>query len=591
VNRDPLQLRRPSAEHVGSVRSRLGRVGILAWSVLALTLLGVAVRYLGLSEQIILDDEWHGLRRAGAQEVSTLTSTQFKGATSIATNVFHRLLLEYWGWSELSVRSLSIAATVVTLVAWPLMVGRAFQSRLLAVLVGLQFALSPFWIFYGQSSRPYAPFLLFTLLALYCLYRTAARRSYWPWLGYGVATALAAYFHLFALPAIAAAALVPLWRLLQLWRRESLRSSAFRRELFRQLSAHALTTLMLVALYLPPYQRGMLDRLPALQGDQSFGWRSLRHGIELLTGTRFVAAGALLLVAALLGLWLATRKNREFVAIFAMSLLGSALFLLATRPYDYHVAIVVLRYDVTAFPLFFLGLGTALIFVVKRAFLRLPARLRPSGRLFPALTAVGLLLAATLAWSPLLRLFVIQPNNFRLHSAYQQNYGKWSLRRAYDSDMFEHDLHQRAADISDFYRELGSQGRPCQLIEYPLMLPDAWNPYYFYQRHHGCSVSIGYSRRCPIGRILHDVDFPERLHFERLVDLENAEALLRSGAEYVVIHLDLDRENQVAHRPVKQGKELRRVARSLTERLGAPVYEDDLIHVYSLKPRAKPAAH
>jgi hypothetical protein len=558
------------------------RRGLIAL-VAATTVLGLGLRYYDLGDQIILDDEWHGLRRAATQDLQRLATTQFKGATSIAMNLYYRLVLEYWGWSEVSVRFLSILATLATLAVLPLIVARVFQSKLLAILVGLQFAISPFWVFYGQSSRPYAPFLLFTLLGLYFLYSATTKRSYWTWFGYAVSTALASYFHLFALPALAAAALVPLSRLYTSARRDGLLSPAFRGELWPQMAGHALAVALLLTAYLPAIERGMIKRLPAQQGLRFFDGRSVQHALELLTGVRFAVAGGILFCLSLVGLRLLARRNPAFLATLVAATLGSLLFTLATKPYDYHVAIVTLRYNIVIFPLFFLGIAGAVEFAST-----LPARAGQrfpwARRRWPAVAVAVLFTIVSIALSPIPQLLAIQPNNFRLHSAYQQNYSNWSRDRAYDSDMFSDGLRQKASAVSKFYGELGAAGRPCELIEFPLPLPDAWDPYYFYQLHHGCRVSIGYSRQCTIGRILNSTNPSGRLHFQRLVNIEDRESLLRSGAGHLVVHVDLDRENQgTTDRAPVLAKEVRSALRLLNKSLGAPVYKDQHLVVFSLQ--------
>jgi hypothetical protein len=492
-------------------------------------------------------------------------------------------VLEYWGWSEVSVRFLSILATSATLVILPLIVARVFQSVLLATLVGFQFALSPFWVFYGQSSRPYAAFLLFTLLGLYFLYSATAKRSYWAWSGYAVSAMLAGYFHLFALPAFAAAALVPLSRLYTSARRDGWRSPAFRRELWPQVAGHALAVALLLAVYLPAIQRGMIERLPAQKGLRFFDGRSVQHAIELLAGVRFPVAGAILICFSLIGLRLLARRNPTFIATLGAAALGSVLFTLVTKPYDYHVAIVTLRYNIAIFPLFFLGIAGAVEFA-STLLARAGGRFFRARHRLPQVTVAVLFTGISIALSPLPQLLAIQPNNFQLHSAYQQSYSGWSRDRAYDSDMFSDGLRQKASALSKFYGELGAAGRPCELIEFPLPLPDAWNPYYFYQLHHGCNVSIGYSARCEIGRILNSTDPPAGLHFRRIVNIEDRESLLRSGADYLIVHPDLDRENQGAtDRAPVVAKDVRRAVRLLDQTLGEPVYKDQHIVVFSLR--------
>jgi hypothetical protein len=69
-------------------------------AVIALTIFGAFVRYRDIGRQILLDDEWHSLMYAATTDAWTLATHYVANATAIPVNVYHRLLLVTWGWSE-----------------------------------------------------------------------------------------------------------------------------------------------------------------------------------------------------------------------------------------------------------------------------------------------------------------------------------------------------------------------------------------------------------------------------------------------------------------------------------------------------------
>ncbi len=121
---------------------------------LAIAVFGSALRYPWLSRQIVLDDEWHQLGRAAQQSVWELLTNYYPRATSIPNNVYLRLLLDTWGWSELTIRIPSILATLATFALLPWVTARAFGSKQLGLAASFAFAISQFSVLYGQSSRP-----------------------------------------------------------------------------------------------------------------------------------------------------------------------------------------------------------------------------------------------------------------------------------------------------------------------------------------------------------------------------------------------------------------------------------------------------
>src|SRR5882672_4009251 len=83
----------------------------------AIALLGFVVRYYDVQRQVILDDEWHSIRRAANSSFWQALTTYARQATAIPSNAYNRAILDLVGWSELALRLPSIVASVATLVA------------------------------------------------------------------------------------------------------------------------------------------------------------------------------------------------------------------------------------------------------------------------------------------------------------------------------------------------------------------------------------------------------------------------------------------------------------------------------------------
>lgn len=177
-------------------RTRFRPPGVTIAAIAAIAIAGFVVRYHDIGSQVLLDDEWHSIGHVSAESLWTVCSTYFAQATSIPVNIYARLLLDTWGWSELSLRLPSILATSATMLVLPLTAYRAFGRPGVAIAIALLFAASQFWVFYGESSRPYAPFLLFVVLALHFLEKAnrSGRTADYVWFGVtGALARLSAY--------------------------------------------------------------------------------------------------------------------------------------------------------------------------------------------------------------------------------------------------------------------------------------------------------------------------------------------------------------------------------------------------------------
>lgn len=557
------------------------------WAVALLCAAAFVYRVYDIRHQILLGDEWHSIKLVAGQGMAELWR-YYPRATAIPINLYQRFVLEHWGWSELSLRLVSLVSTALTLVALPWGVLQLSRSKTIALFVLLVFGTSSFWIFYGQNSRPYATYLLFLLAAFFFFHRawhTSSRRH---WLGFAASATAATYFHLYTLPAVASLSLLALWRIVGLMRSGERRQAlCYFTGSFAGFLGFALTT---AALFAPTYfARPDKRTVPSGHRYRPTNDDFLDHTFELVTGASSTWFAWVLVGLALVGLWFYWRRDRLTVAILLTSAVACTLFTLLVRPRWYFVAIVFVRYNVSLFPLYYLGIAALLEratrllgrFTNTAVAVAEPTKSESIRAAWPLAVLFLSFAVATVATSPLPTMVSIRPNNFTQHSAYQEFYSQWDLSRAPPSDFFGQKDKRTLADIPTFYARLKRQGS-CRLIEFPFSLDEYKVPYYLYQRVHGCSVLAGFTRHDDFGVMLNVDANRDRLEFASMVDLERPDGF-RHRADYLIVHHDVVAE--MASKPPKPSREVSAALESLEPFGLEQLFKDEYITVFALGSR------
>lgn len=124
-------------------------------SALALAFLaGLWLRLQLLTDQVFIDDEWHGLYYAiGKSPAWLLTHFSIPGATCIPLNLYTWALGASIGWSETMLRLPSLVSGLLGVVVGPLLARRLVGSCR-AVSLAFLLAISPTLIFYSRICRP-----------------------------------------------------------------------------------------------------------------------------------------------------------------------------------------------------------------------------------------------------------------------------------------------------------------------------------------------------------------------------------------------------------------------------------------------------
>ncbi|HWC60593.1 MAG TPA: glycosyltransferase family 39 protein, partial [Verrucomicrobiae bacterium] len=117
-------------------------------------LLGIFLRSYLLSDQVLIDDEWHGFFYAiGKSPFFLLTHFSVPGATCIPLNFYTWLLGHTVGWSETLLRLPSLICGVLCVLLCPLLAQKIIGTQRAAWLA-LLLAISPLLIFYSRICRP-----------------------------------------------------------------------------------------------------------------------------------------------------------------------------------------------------------------------------------------------------------------------------------------------------------------------------------------------------------------------------------------------------------------------------------------------------
>jgi hypothetical protein len=515
---------------------------------------GAWLRFHGLGEQVLTGDELHAVNAALSRSVGEILRnwTYFGADYSVPLTAYYRLLLDRGVvLGELGFRAPLLVASLATL----LLVPRALRPRIgagAALVLAWLVALSPMLVLYGRIVRSYALIVLLGFGALLAFERWWRTRSSAAAASYVGLAALATWLHLGAAPCVlspfAFAAL------------EGVHDRARPRATWLPLAGLALAVGGASALLLLPALGSLLEvagqhgtgRLPTPRT-----WLELA---QLQLGSRSLAVTALLAAAALRGAVVLARRERALAGILACAILGQVAGLFVLAPRFLETLAVANRYLLVALPawLAFAAVGLA-------------TPVRPGATRAVALQglAVAALLAALFATGP------FAGDAWRWSSF---THGQPFLGFLGPGDRVP------IASVPRFYRELPPGGEA--IVEAPWANVGT-HAYVAYQAVHRRPVRVA---------SVNQLHADPRLALRNVLAFE-PEALRRSGARFVVVHLDVRQAEEQVETPELQHRAwlegmpelwtvLRRAGAQLAARLeeawGPPAYSDASLRVWDL---------
>ena len=152
------------------------------WNLLWLlaVLAGAALRLHAITDQVLVDDEWHALHALLAGGPRDVLLSFGASDHSIPLTLYDILLERTVGLSELGMRLPSLVAGIAALVVVPALLRDVAGPRASVTLAWL-LAIAPLHVFYSRYARPYEAAMLASFVALVGLYRTTHEDRRWLW--------------------------------------------------------------------------------------------------------------------------------------------------------------------------------------------------------------------------------------------------------------------------------------------------------------------------------------------------------------------------------------------------------------------------
>lgn len=564
---------------------------VFAAALISATFAGFFLRWYMLRDQVLLDDEWHGLFYViGRSPGWLLTHFSVPGATCIPLNLYTWAVGAIFGWSEMSLRMPLLVCGMLIVIIGPLL-ARGFIGTRQAAWLALLLAISPILIFYSRFSRPYSAVAFLGFVSILCAARWA-RDGGWRWGALYIATGiLAVYFHLFAVITVMTPPLAAV--VYYLYNRFFKKSETpfVKPRLGHWIIAASTIVVFSGLLLLPALIHSWGGTFSKIIRSASLEAPSLPWAMTLIAGTAGPVPVALFSVLLIVGAVGQCRRNPWFGGTLASLYPLHLLALAISRPDSVDVPLVIVRYSIPLVPVSLLLVACGIQYTLE-AF----ARRTGFHPMLQTLTAIACAIALALA-GPLPQIYSA-PNNFTNHGAFQQRYTAidWSHSFYSDFGSLEDNIQTaiHAEDVSPFYKKLGDTSDDHPIVEYPMMIGDHCNPLYYYQYFHRRPVLVGYETDVNalgsltagnvygnnyIDHVLSLVHDPSRLRFRNLVSMEDLPAMRARGVQYIVLHMRYESQLSQIAPPLP---DLARLYQEYSQKLGPPAYKDDYIAVFQV---------
>lgn len=520
-------------------------------------LVGGWLRWFRVREQILVWDELHTVTGALEMPLREIfrTWTLESGDYCVPLAAFFHVLMNHGiQLSEMGFRAPVLLAGLVSLIAIPLGLAPRI-GRGAAVVLAWLVAVSPVLVLYSRIVRSYMPIVLLGFAAVVAFERWWRTRSRRAGAAYVVLAASAVYFHLGAVPFVMAPFAYAAVGTLLRGRRWC--------EIVPIAVLLGSVTLAIGALLFPA-RESLADLVQSHRGGHLPELRTWLELGRMWTGTSAVPLAALTAVFALRGVWVIFKKDHGFLLYLFTLATGHVAGLAILAPIMLERLLVANRYLLVLLPF---GLALAAAGLAAPWF----SRRSGWGR---AVQGVGIasLLLALVAFGPL------ATEDFRRSQfTHHPRFMEFTLPRNWVSK----------DAVPRFYRDLGAESshRDEGIVEYPWVNVGSLT-FYAYQRVHQRQIRVA----PPVLNLL------DRRVVLRYLVAPTPEAFLRSGARYVVVHMDLrselrrlSGERMRGHRHFWSSARSygARMAKELRDRWGPPALTDGSIRVWDLQATAR----
>jgi hypothetical protein len=320
-------------------------------------LAGAAFRLHGLPDQVLADDEVHGLLAAGRLPVARILSTLAESNYSPPLAALARLLAGVGvPLGEISLRMPAIVAGLALLVVLPCAVARRFGRATGSVLAFL-LAISPLLVIHSRHARPYLPALLCTLVSLGSFHAGWFERRRALLAVAAASGALAVWLLPVVAPSVAASWLVAAAGM-------TVDRPAGARMRWREWLASASLGGALTAIAFAPaaasFERGLWSKVG--RGTEPV-WGDV---VRLLAGNRAGVLAWALVLTAVAGWAVAARRRPGVAAVAAAAVAMQVAVVVLARPFGWASPVVASRYLLIAVPWLLLGVALCVASLLRR---------------------------------------------------------------------------------------------------------------------------------------------------------------------------------------------------------------------------------
>ena len=580
----------------GRFRNYAGLTGVV--------ITGFFLRFYLLRDQVLLDDEWHGLLFIKDKTFSEVLTqiNPFQNSSPIL-NIYRYVCYHTIGVSEWNLRLPLLLTGCLMIVIIPLLMRRKITDSA-SIIYGLLLALSPFLIFYSRFSRAYIIIAFFSMISLLLAFQWFYLNQRRYAAGFLLISILSVYIHLTALAMAFAPYLAYFAGFLSKRLKKDTRFSRALNAPLKEVMIfgclHAIGLFLVMFRFISQRESLPLDVMHFSGGD-IITIMGLVSGTAKWWGIGFVFA------TMIWGVRKMAKENPLLVLLLISGILVNICFIRVLNPFGIESGAVFLRYCISVIPIV---LCLSAVGIDQAGYLLLRKVASPDFRLFLGTSGIAGL-GVMLYLSGPLPVIYKAPNNFTNHLAYQGNYayGDWWLRSRSNHyfPSYEISINQ----VPAFYRNLARDVSTNAIIEYPFDFADHSNLCYFYQRQHQKRVLVGYcsdARKIKFSLspemmamrarekvvlahtrpefFLKTPDIKSRTHFRNMVDINDDKDLMASGADYIVMHKVMwsifKKGAETGNFPLYDGS-VYTFREKFTKEFGPPVFEDREIVVFSLK--------
>jgi len=427
-------------------------------------LIGIILRLYILTDQILLDDEWHSIDYVPDKSLYYLLTHMGTSANSIPMNIYRHMLLHTVGWSEFLLRIPSLFFGILSLMVFPFLVKKITGTRA-AIIFSFLLAISPLLIFYSRVSRAYGAvsfLVFFSLISLYLW--LISGRTRWA-VSYVLSGALSVYFHLFALVGVISPfGFVFLYQISPETRKNE--NMLFPKP--GHLAGVLLSLVILTGILLLPAL--LQSSFPLVPTEDRASFHSFAGVIPLICGTANPFFIVIFMSMAIGGFTLLWKRSILLSGMFFFVVLFYFLAIKSVKHSGIHISLEIARFSICVFPISYMLAATGI-----DRFLSFIDRIKYGNMLTAGLA--GLFFAGLFLKGPLPVIYG-SVNNFTNHTAFQESYKPKDQERSYENQIAS-EYYIKRKDIPSFYFRLAIQEDAEKIIEYPMYIGNHYNFFIF----------------------------------------------------------------------------------------------------------------